>query len=255
MKIVFFDIDGTLAHGTNVPESAQKGIHALRDNGNLVFICTGRSYRYAHKNFYPYANGFITSNGRYAQMGCCEVLYDHPLSREEIQNIKEKLDQIHAGYTFFSNDAGYYGGNEKGYEDMCIGWDPGFIQKDFNEKEKIYNFDVWYENDEMKKKVEEALPGFILNPHGPMHSADVTIPGVDKGTALKAVADKLHVSIEDTYAFGDGLNDACMLEAAGHGIAMGNAVTSLKEKAEYVTTDIDDNGVWNGLKHYHLIQE
>lgn len=253
MKIVFFDIDGTLAHGTDVPVSAQKGIHALRENGSLVFICTGRSYVYAHHNFYKYANGFITSNGRYAQMGCCEVLYDHPLSRENVADIETKLENIHAGCTFFTNDAGYYVGNEEGFEDMQFGWDPGFIHKGLTTDDKIYNFDVWYADDAMKQKVEQALPGYILNPHGPFHSADVTIPGVDKGTALKAVAEKMNVSIADTYAFGDGLNDACMIEAAGHGIAMGNAVDALKKKAEYVTTDIDADGVWNGLRHYHLI--
>lgn len=253
MKIVFFDIDGTLAHGKDVPLSAQKAIHQLRENGSLVFICTGRSYIYAHKNFYRYANGFITSNGRYAQMGCCEVLYDHPLKENEIHEIKQKLDSVHAGYSFFSNEAGYYGGNEKGYEAACMGWDPGFIRKGFDENVKVYNFDVWYEDDQMKKSIEEALKGFIINPHGPFHTADVTIPGVDKGTALRAVAGKLNVSVEDTYAFGDGMNDQCMIEAAGHGIAMGNAVQELKDKAEFVTTDIDDNGVWNGLKHYNLI--
>ena len=44
-----------------------------------------------------------------------------------------------------------------------------------------------------------------------------------------------------------------MIEAAGHGIAMGNAVQELKDRAEFITTDILDDGVMNGLKHYGLI--
>jgi hydroxymethylpyrimidine pyrophosphatase-like HAD family hydrolase len=44
-----------------------------------------------------------------------------------------------------------------------------------------------------------------------------------------------------------------MIEAAGHGVAMGNAVDQLKEKAEFITTPILEDGVWNGLSHYNLI--
>ena len=56
-----------------------------------------------------------------------------------------------------------------------------------------------------------------------------------------------------TVFVGDGVNDVCMLEAAGHGVAMGNAVPETKAAAEYVTDDIDKDGVYNGLKHYGLI--
>jgi hydroxymethylpyrimidine pyrophosphatase-like HAD family hydrolase len=44
-----------------------------------------------------------------------------------------------------------------------------------------------------------------------------------------------------------------MIQKAGHGIARGNGQNALKEEAEYVTTDILEDGVWNGLKHFHLI--
>ena len=102
--------------------------------------------------------------------------------------------------------------------------------------------------------MRKALDGVsLVNPHGPHPSADITVLGVDKGTAIEHVAEKLGVAIEDTYAFGDGVNDVCMLEAAGHGVAMGNAVPETKAAAEYITTSIDQDGVYNGLKHYGLI--
>ena len=102
-------------------------------------------------------------------------------------------------------------------------------------------------------EIAEALADTCLvNPHGPHPSADVTVLGVDKGDAVHNVAAALGVAIEDTYAFGDGINDICMLEAAGHGIAMGNAMDEVKQVAEYVTTDINRDGVANGLAHYGL---
>ena len=44
-----------------------------------------------------------------------------------------------------------------------------------------------------------------------------------------------------------------MLLAAGHGIAMGNSVEELKEIAEYVTTDLMDDGVFHACEHFHLL--
>ena len=127
-------------------------------------------------------------------------------------------------------------------------------EKNPDNMDSVYALDVWFSSVEMRHQMEDALKGIcLLNPHGPHPSADVTVLGIDKGTALIHVAEKLGVPIENTYAFGDGVNDLCMIEAAGHGIAMGNAVDALKEKAEYITTPILEDGVKNGLKHYNLI--
>jgi hydroxymethylpyrimidine pyrophosphatase-like HAD family hydrolase len=81
----------------------------------------------------------------------------------------------------------------------------------------------------------------------------MTVIDVGKGDAIVAVAEKLGIDIRNTYAFGDGMNDIGMLKAAGHGIAMGNGTSETKAVAEFITTDIDHDGVYNGLKHYGLI--
>ena len=57
----------------------------------------------------------------------------------------------------------------------------------------------------------------------------------------------------DGIAFGDGENDLDMIQFAGIGVAMGNAVAETKAVADYVTTAIDDNGIWNACKHFGLI--
>lgn len=58
---------------------------------------------------------------------------------------------------------------------------------------------------------------------------------------------------EETMAFGDGENDIDMLEYCQIGIAMGNAHEGLKKVANYITEDIDNNGVELALKHFGLI--
>ena len=253
MNLVFFDIDGTLATGKHVPESAAEGLRLLRENGDLVFICTGRNPAYAEKNFGQYADGFICCNGRLAVKGG-EVLYSHPLSDEQIREIVKRMDAVGAGYAFLGTDEGYYGGDPAGYEVMSRVQDKGFVKNGLAEHMNVYTFDAYLGTPDRISVIQEALDGFaIANPHGPHPSADITVLGVDKGTALVHVAEVLGVPLENTYGFGDGRNDICMLKAVGHGIAMGNAIDETKAAAEYVTTDINDNGVWNGLKHYGLI--
>ena len=55
------------------------------------------------------------------------------------------------------------------------------------------------------------------------------------------------------YVFGDGANALEMFRMVGHGIAMGNATEPAKEAAEYVTTDIHEDGIRHAMEHYGLI--
>ncbi|WP_106497768.1 HAD hydrolase family protein [Lentibacillus sp. Marseille-P4043] len=57
----------------------------------------------------------------------------------------------------------------------------------------------------------------------------------------------------NTFAFGDGLNDIEMLTEVGTGIAMGNGVSELKKVADYVTVDVDENGIVKGLQQFGLL--
>ena len=64
-----------------------------------------------------------------------------------------------------------------------------------------------------------------------------------KSRALLELCAQLGIAPEDTVAFGDGLNDADMLEAAGYGAAMENAADAVKQKADAVIENNNDAGV------------
>ena len=243
MSICFFDIDGTLANGLEVPLSAQEAIRELRNRGHLVFICTGRSLHYVRKHFSSYADGFICFNGRYAVIGE-EVLYDCPLKQEEIRMITSVLDEKEAGYIFFNNVTDYMGGY---LSDTYIPLNP--------KGAPIYNFNVFFHDTDHFHAIEDALRGLVIfNPHGDAPHADATILGSDKGDAIREVLKKLNIRKEDAYAFGDGSNDVCMMQAVAHGIAMGNGLDILKEAASYITDEIGHDGVRNALVHFGLIE-
>ena len=82
---------------------------------------------------------------------------------------------------------------------------------------------------------------------------DVTAKGADKGEGMLCMAAHFGLNPQYTMAFGDGGNDASMIRTAGIGVAMGNALDTLKTEADYTTTSVDDDGVLNALRHYGLV--
>jgi hypothetical protein len=67
---------------------------------------------------------------------------------------------------------------------------------------------------------------------------------VNKGTGVKSLADALGIKPEEIMALGDQENDIAMIEFAGMGVAMDNAIPSVKEVANFVTkSNLEDGGV------------
>ena len=68
-------------------------------------------------------------------------------------------------------------------------------------------------------------------------------PSASKGQALTALADSLGISLEETMAVGDGVNDVSMLRAAGLGVAMGQAPRRVRASADLVTASNAEDGL------------
>ena len=64
---------------------------------------------------------------------------------------------------------------------------------------------------------------------------------------------RLSLDWGEIMAFGDGENDVDMLRRAGVGVAMGNAEAAVKAAADYVTADVDQDGIYRALEHYGLL--
>ncbi|NMA83520.1 MAG: HAD family phosphatase [Epulopiscium sp.] len=74
----------------------------------------------------------------------------------------------------------------------------------------------------------------------------------DKGIALLQIAKELGIKKEETMAIGDNLNDIRMITEAGLGVAMGNALEAVKQKADFITKTNNENGVAYAIKKFVL---
>ena len=60
--------------------------------------------------------------------------------------------------------------------------------------------------------------------------------------------EQLGIKQEEVISFGDGYNDLSLIEFAGMGVAMANAVDEVKQRANYITLSNDEEGIYECLK-------
>ena len=72
---------------------------------------------------------------------------------------------------------------------------------------------------------------------------EINAPLATKGRGLRALCEALSIPLEETAAFGDGLNDFDLLETAGIGVAMENAHPRIKDSADEIAGNNNENGV------------
>jgi hydroxymethylpyrimidine pyrophosphatase-like HAD family hydrolase len=80
-----------------------------------------------------------------------------------------------------------------------------------------------------------------------LYSSDIS-----KATGIERALEYMGIPLEESYAFGDGLNDLEMMGTVGHALVMGNAGPELKALAEHVLPTVDEDGVADGIYRYIL---
>lgn len=79
--------------------------------------------------------------------------------------------------------------------------------------------------------------------------------GIDKAKSLERLLGDLGLTKEQMIACGDGYNDLTMIQYAGLGVAMGNAVLPIRKNADFITLSNDEDGVAHVVKKFLLNEE
>ena len=127
------------------------------------------------------------------------------------------------------------------------------ISRKASDEEFIFDKFVIWTNPEsdMKRFREEIGKYFSVIDRGNGFYENVPI-GYTKATAIDIILERLGISRDRSYAIGDSMNDLPMLKAVPNSIAMGGA-ENLYPYVSYVTSGIEDDGIYNALKHFRLI--
>ena len=116
------------------------------------------------------------------------------------------------------------------------------------QKMQIYTLDKTL-RENLLKSLPYVFPKLLFTSSVP-NNIEINDTRANKGDGLRFIAGHIGISMEDTLAFGDGLNDAAMIEAAGIGAAMSNGVQEIKDIADYIAPDNNHNGVAEGIKEF-----
>ncbi len=264
-KLIFFDVDETLYSKQlrGIPKSTIRGLKQAQKNGHKILINTGRPPAYFEQEILDIGfDGFLCSNGAYITIGG-QVIFHQTFSEEFCRQITECCERYHIAGALEGADGSYFRNHDTNAHPHY-----GFMISAFDLEPSMPHTFSWKEAKSCEKAIifsknGSDMDGF-LNAFTSMNfdfdlvriddtQYEILAKGRNKGTALLAAAKHFNTSIENCYAFGDSNNDTKMLETAGTGIAMGNACDELKAIADYITTPILEDGIYNGLKHFGLI--
>lgn len=129
----------------------------------------------------------------------------------------------------------------------------------YDENDRISKVCVYAENDEAVERLVKDMPDefncltTFRNPQLKSQCVEVSYKTETKGTAAKLVCEAFGATLKDAIGIGDSSNDFEMIRDCGVGIAMGNASDDVKEIADFITTDILDDGIANAFKHFSII--
>lgn len=256
---LFFDIDGTLVSFKTheIPASTIAALTRAKANGHKVFISTGRPPLIITNlgAVEHLIDGYITVNGALCFVGD-EVIRCRDIPKEAVHIVVQDAKQ-------------------KNYGLIVVGEKDVAVLDPHGEVDRVFRGEIAVDNLCRSQPLDTVLQQRILQltpffpqdyerglmeripccTSGRWHPAftDITAKGADKGEGISVLAAHLGLNPQFTMAFGDGGNDTSMIKAAAVGVAMGNALESLKSVADYTTTSVDDDGVLNALRHYGVL--
>ena len=248
-NIVFFDIDGTLLdHDKQLPDSTRHAVRELQEQGTYVAIATGRApFMFEELRKDLGIESFVSFNGQYVVFEN-EVIYKNPIRTQSLLKLSEQAKRHDAPLVFMNEHTlkatGAYSADvEQTLAAFALQY-PEFDDRFFHDND-VYQTLLYctQEKEGHFASVDSAIRYIRWHPT----CLDVTPEGGSKAIGIQRFIERAGFDIENVYAFGDGLNDIEMLQTVGTGIAMGNAEQELKKHADLITTDVDNDGIYNGL--------
>ncbi|WP_028042740.1 Cof-type HAD-IIB family hydrolase [Candidatus Stoquefichus massiliensis] len=275
-KIIFIDVDGTLLNYENeLPKSADLAIKEARKRGHRVYICTGRSKAEVYDYLWDIGlDGMIGGNGSYVEDGDTVVMHQL-ITKEQCRHIVDWLKSRHLEFYLESNEGlfasenfeirgepvvqeyckrkGKEGANQKKVRDvfpeMIFGGE--LYRDDVNKVSFI--LESYQDHLDSIKEFPDLKPGTWGGAGETALFGDLGVKDITKAHAIDELLKYLGADRQDTFAFGDAKIDIPMLEYCQVGVAVNSGGDEIKVMADYVTDDVDNDGIYKAFVHFGLI--
>ena len=259
-RIIFFDIDGTLLDEktATVPQSTLDAIHKARENGHICIVNTGRPIASIDQVIRDIGfDGYICGCGTYIEYHD-EVIFHTELN----EDIRKRVIQMAYECGIEAVLEGRYGIHfpQSLQHPFIKNFHQHYVDAKFPislySQDDIVMFDkfaAWYNKDARIDQFKEFLVQYFDVIQREDDFIEVVPLNCSKAIGIQKLCDHLHLSHDQTVSVGDSTNDLTMLSYTKESIAMGNSNPSLFDLVTYITTDINDNGIYNALKHFEII--
>ncbi|WP_373075869.1 bifunctional Cof-type HAD-IIB family hydrolase/peptidylprolyl isomerase [Streptococcus infantis] len=258
IKIIFFDIDDTLRNSKTgfVPSTIPTVFKQLREKGILTGIATGRGIFGVVpeiKTLKP--DFFVTLNGAYIEDKKGNVIYSNKIAKDKVEEYITWTKEIGIDYGLVGSHAAKL---SRRTEMINQAIDPIYpdleVDPDFYQKEDIYQ--MWtFEDQGDDLTLPESLASTLRMVRWHEHSSDVVPISGSKAAGVAKVVDQLGLKPENVMVFGDGLNDLELFDFAGISVAMGVSHEKIKEKADYITKTLEEDGIFDALEGFGMVEK
>lgn len=272
IKLIALDLDGTLLNSRK--ELTPRTLRALEraaERGIEIVPSTGRFFKAMPEVIrqLPFIHYAITING--AQV--YDIRKECPVAQagipyQQAVEIMSYLDTLPVIYDCYMNDWGWM---TRSMQERAADFAPDehylkmlrevrspvedlkayvLEQKTEVQKVQFFTWDMAL-REELLAHMDERFENIIVA-SSIQNNVEINNKDAHKGVALQRLAEYLNIPMEETMAFGDGLNDFSMLQTAGLGVAMANGHPTVKAAAKAVTLSCDEEGVAAGIEKYCL---
>ena len=269
-RILAVDLDGTLLNSEeDISDKNAEAIFKAKEAGTIVVITTGRSTSSAMKFIKKLSScgPCITYNGAVIRNGedtLRELLIEEDVVKELLTGLRG-LGQNPILYTLddmrFYNELGDQTENffkfSKGFEDRIIRVDDLFSRR-WRGIIRISIFTDEKQIERLEKEIRSKYGRIVRTtqtyfPGWGFWIYEILNPDATKSSGLAYICNLHGIRREEVIAVGDNRNDIDMLEWAGLGVAMKNALPDVIERADYVTSrSNDEDGVAEVIEKFIL---
>jgi len=239
--VIFLDIDGTLMGGAEASLKRNLDIiEKVRSLGHKVFVNTGRSAAFlpAHIDVNRYFDGVVSGAGARITVAEKEIFCEL-IDLDDVKQFSRLCVDYGSLSVLEGVDKMFFVGSKNDLHPDWILLNKDNIDKLITDDVRIEKFSVY--GKALQETVEGLKGDYVIIQH--KGYAEIVKKGYSKAEAMKIVLEYFGIPREHSIAMGDSLNDFEMIEYAGIGVAMGNAIPEIKHIAQKITSDVDDAGV------------